>query len=299
MIVVLDELVVAEQAAGSGVECDDRVTIEIVAGAQLDIEIGGRISRGHEEHSAMLVDGERRPETAAGFGQPRVGPRGSPHSRIWDHVEPPYHVAIRRIERIHVAGDTDDIPTGGADVHEAVPSDRRHRHQHAGCLLSDDMLPQEPAVARIESEHVRIGCAAEQPAVEVRKPAMHGEWVRRSAVPHVLPLLGAPGRIDGVGDRVRCEVQDSLDHDRTGLERRHLGEGITADLPELAHVGGRDLSQWREAVPGHRSVVGHPVPSWNTPLRGERYRNERREHGERAAIDQTSQHEALQKRDVW
>jgi hypothetical protein len=115
---------------------------------------------------------------------------------------------------------------------------------------------------------VGVGCPAEQPPAEVGKPAMHGERVRRVAVSYVLPLLGAAGRIDGVGDRVSSEVQHAVDHDRPGLERRHLGQHVAADFHQLSHSGTRDLGQWGKAIPSNRSVVGGPVPRRNTILCG-------------------------------
>ncbi len=40
VIVVFDDLVVAEQSASGGIECDDRVRVEIVPAARFDIEVG-------------------------------------------------------------------------------------------------------------------------------------------------------------------------------------------------------------------------------------------------------------------
>ncbi len=167
-----------------------------------------------------------------------------------------------------------------ADEHEPVRGDRRHRHRHARYLHRDLVIPKRVAVLRVEREHVRVGRAPEQPPVRVRESAMHRERRRLLERPLDDPLRLAARRVDRVRARLRREVHRARDHDRSGLQRRHLGQRVAANRLQLRDVALVDLGERREAVARKRAVVGRPVAGRRL-VRGRSCRVRLRRRGQR------------------
>ena len=69
MFVVHDELVIPQEFAGSRIEGEDRIGIEIRTRPGRAIEIRRRISDRHVQNTGFGVERERRPEAAAAMLQ--------------------------------------------------------------------------------------------------------------------------------------------------------------------------------------------------------------------------------------
>src|SRR6516162_4763325 len=86
-----NKLVVPEKLSGLDVERDHRIRIEVRAGADLAIKIGGRITHRHEEDALLRIERQGRPEGAAAMlARLRIGPGFRPRLVcIRDEVEAP------------------------------------------------------------------------------------------------------------------------------------------------------------------------------------------------------------------
>lgn len=181
-------------------------------------------------------------------------PGQSPHD-----VKLPHRVTILGIERINVAGYTDLITAGVADVDQPVRGDRRHWYRDARSLNVKHMVPQYMAVCRIHRKHVRVRGTSKQPSVRVGEATVYEQHAWRIAVPMLFPLFRAGAPIDRIGSLVRREVHRAVNNKRTGLKRRHLWQRIRADRLQFGDVGTVDLLEWREPIPSQGAVVSCPV----------------------------------------
>ena len=290
--------------AGVQIEGDERVGIEIVAGADRPVEVGRGVADDEinslrrqidrwilpdaaaERLVGVAVLGERRlfrRDVAMLVASSRVGGRPDAHRILGDGVEVPDELAVFGVVCAHKAANP-VLAAIGADQDFAVHGGRRHRLAISLLGIGDLHLPDDVAGFRVESVELRIerrdidlvvingDAAIVGAAAECRDGAELG-----LEVPDLLAGLGVE-RVD-VTERRGC-VHDPVDDDRRGLQqlldfggedprRMEMRDVLTVDLIVWIEPGLLVIAVGREEV---RTVLRRAV---ELLLRDRRYRGRR------------------------
>ena len=249
------------------VDGDDRVRIQVVAGADRAVEVRRRIARNEEHGAGFLVDGGRHPHAASQRLVERAVLRKRRFFRrdVAMHVaaggvvripdafvtlfgnreERPEELAVVRVERLDEAADA-VFAAIRADQHLALDDRRRHRFRVTLFRIGDLRFPKQiPGLGvernelGVDRAHVQLAAFDGDTAIVVA--AAHGD--DRSQLVLVVPVLFAGRRVDRVHviER-RCQEHDAVDHDRRGLHRFEHGGLEHVGRLHLRHVAGVDLA---------------------------------------------------------
>ena len=260
-------LVVALQFAGVGVEGDDRVGVQVVAGA-LVADPGAGVAGPPVGEVELGVERAGDPDGGAA-GAPRVArPRlVAGLAGAGDGVRPPHLLA-----RLGVVGghEPPDAPFAArrADEHLAVGDEGRHGHVVARAVVGDGRLPDEFAGHRVERDHERVvGRVVDLVAVEAdpavgpvgmahvlgELPLVQPELVARAGVHRDDPIFRGGDEHDAVvDDRRRLVARRDA-----GRQRPHRFQA--------GHVLGRDLVQRAVAPAVVGAAVHQPVAVGGRP----------------------------------
>jgi hypothetical protein len=169
-----DELHVVGEPARFGIDGDDRIRIQVFARTRVRLEIRSRVAGWHQEDAGLRIEGERRPECAAGDRNAgRVAPTVARRPAVGHDVEAPDRVTVLLIERPDVTGDAEVVAAGIADEHHSVPCHRRHRHRHAGQDGTQLNVPRGRSGGGVERNDVSGAGAAEDASVVVGDATIH------------------------------------------------------------------------------------------------------------------------------
>ena len=247
---VMHGLEVPDPLAGLGIDRDDALGEQVVAGTHAAVPVVGRGSRGQIDVAKLLVDGHRAPDVrvaavAPGLVVPSVG---AELLALRDGVEDPFHLAGACVEAAHVArvrlaagearvlhdaADDDGVAGNGQGlrVSEARAVERtpqrcaqvdRAVRAEAGVLLAG------AGVQRHEQQVVRGDEDARVVALVII-PVGHAAVLPAHVGGPVEPVVGLrvvrPGQLAGA--RVerrhlpegRAQVDHAVDHQRHRLER--------------------------------------------------------------------------------
>ena len=305
----MDGLEVPQPLARQGVDGDDRVREEVVAGAvgAVEVVVGG--PQRHVQDAALLVDGEERPGVGAADAAPRAVEPGvvAELPRMGHGVKRPDELARPQIPRAHVArrplrsrlvGVVDagehEVLVHGHPGRDAVVHVREAVH-HVRCLQVDVAVVAEPRVRdaglRVQRDQLALLGAEHDLRGRSVVALPPGQSPHRAARPVQLVL----GRVPVAGRRVipddvaglrrqghhavvrERQVQDAVDHERGRLARPRRYARLRHLVPPRRHQGrdvaGVDLRQRRVAL-----VAAVPPPGGPVVLRVYRRRGEARQN---------------------
>jgi hypothetical protein len=223
--VIRTELVEPLQRAGSRVEHDERIRIEIATGPCAWIVVGRRIANRREELAADWIERIRRPSSAAAvfcrLGNEPGFETGFPGQRYG--IESPAFLSGPRIER-HEATAYAPVAARRPDEYQVVPSNRRGCHELTLTGISDLHSPEFLTGHRIEREQATIIRTTEQAAVQIGHAAIAGIGFVIDRGVHVAPAQRAITCIE-CDDRMHGRhEQRVVDDDRIGLEGAWVAE---------------------------------------------------------------------------
>ena len=242
MEVVLDRLDIRLQPSRARVESKHGVRVQVVAGTQLEDEIGSGVSGRHVQRAGELIERIRCPHRATGRWIFRrcFGPGRARGPGVGDGIELPDRATRRGVERIDPSGDTELVAARVADEDEVVPRERRHRYRLAFLGIADRDVPAQLSGGCIDPQHVRVSCATKQHPVAVADAAIDLEEGDRLR-PGELPLLLAGRAIDRIRGVERREIECATDRDNTGLKAHGILRLKGAQLLQPGDVGCIDL----------------------------------------------------------
>ena len=156
------ELVVPLQPAGVGVERDDRIGVEVVAGPLLGFQSGpglptpqyvrlsvGIVRAGHPDRAAAVLP-RLGSQYVVGVRRARLPGLMPGFARPGNRVEAPDLLSRARV----VGGDEAAnavLAAADADDDLVLDDERRQRHRVAGLAVGHLGLPQRPAASRVDA----------------------------------------------------------------------------------------------------------------------------------------------------
>jgi hypothetical protein len=144
MHVMRDELPVPEKLTRLGIECDERVRIEVGAGPEFPIEVWRGIADRQVQDTGFCIERQRRPQaTAAMLQRLRVLPRfGAGLARIGNEIEFPNRFSSLEFECADPVLRT-EICTRRTDDNEVAKDHRRHREILPPGKACDRLAPNQ------------------------------------------------------------------------------------------------------------------------------------------------------------
>ena len=263
MRVVGRELEVPDHLPGVGIEGEQAVRVEVVAGADVAVPVGRRVADGPVEQIEFGIVGAGEPGGPAA-GLPAVAAPGLAPGLPGrgDGVGAPRQLAGRGVVGVEVAAHTGLRP-GHAHDHLVLDHQRGQGEREPDRVVAHFDVPANGAGARVEGNQVCVERTHEHRRVEHRDPPVH---FRKPDVEHVRSHLRRPGpdpapgaRVEGAhGARGLGHVQDAVHGDGRGLDDPvvHL---IGPQHPEVAYVGAVDPVQPGVAVRRIVAGIGQPV----------------------------------------
>ena len=238
-----DVLEVADVLAGVQIDRDERVGVEVVAGADCAVEVGrgiadheidalvGEIDRRILPNAAaerlvrVAVLGQRRLlglDVAVQVASGRVLGRPDADGVLGDRVESPEQLAVLGVVGLDEAADA-VFAAVGADQDLAVDSGRGHRFAIALLRIADLLLPDDRTGLGVERDQLRVERADIDPVVVDRDAAVvraAAEGRDRTELGLEVPDFGAGLGVERVDVAVRGgDVHHAVDDDRRRLER--------------------------------------------------------------------------------
>ncbi len=271
--VVRGALVVPADLTAVHVHGDDAVGEQVVALADLSVEVGRRVAGAHVQQVRLRVEGAGdpgvRPAPCPGLavGGPglRAGLPGLGH-----RVAAPLVLAGFESERVEVAAYA-ELATGASDDDHALHDQRGERGALPGPDVPVGLVPDPLAGGGVERDHTSVRRDEEDlplghgdPAVHVPAAQGHVEGDRVLVPPDLHTRLGVKGPDPAVP---AGEEHDPVDDDRGGLERVGRRARDQSGRAGLEDPGGDhaldvvrvDLVQRAVALPVVGAVVGQPV----------------------------------------
>ena len=186
------------------------------------------------------------------------GPRTHVALGFGNQKELPDDLAGLRVERVHVPLAALEVAARIADEDEAVPGDRRRRHQLATFRVRDRRFPHSLAGLEVIGQHPPVLGAAKQHAIQVGGAAVGRQKAGRVVLARA-PILGAGRRVEGENIEFGRADQSVLHHDQAGLEGSELTDVVGAQDLQLAGILRIDLAELRVTLGRECSVVARPV----------------------------------------
>ncbi len=263
MLVVLGELEVPVQLAGVGVEREQGIGVEVVAGASFAAIRRRGISGGPENLIRGGIVGPRIPCRCA-TDLPRIAFPGvvAGLSGTGNGVETPFALAGIGVVGIDESADA-ILSAGNADDDQVLHGEWRDGEAVAGSVVGGGDVPADGPGLGIERDDVSVERAEEDLVAEDGHAAIDVS----AAGPNVagnLALIhpdGASGAgVEGEGAIVlRGGVEDSVNDQRSGFELSGGGGLVNPLGDDVVRVGDIDLIERAEALSGVVAGVRHPV----------------------------------------
>ena len=189
-------LVIGLQRAGLDVERDDRVRVEVVAGASRRRSTGPGLPVPQYVSPSFGIEAARDPDRRAARA-PRVAGPGvvAGLAGRGDRVGLPDLLAGLRVERDDEAANA-ALAARDADHDAAARGERRDRHVVAVVVVLDGLVPDDGARFRIERDDARVG-RRRVDLVAVERDAAIRRMAHADVGRHLMPV--APEQVAGLG----------------------------------------------------------------------------------------------------